>query len=88
MKWITKHGKNGTYKVAIDDFSYYKYKERKIHPRDYAELCHAIDTNRERFQKGENNFVLFVTRLDGYYKYKIYYEDYNKFAIISRRKDI
>lgn len=82
MHWITtKHGVH----VCIDDYSYYKYKERKINKRDYAKLCSEINTNKDKFSKGKNKIILYSDTHQKWYKYNIYFEDFDKFAIISRR---
>lgn len=83
MGWITKNGQ----RIYIDDYSYHKYKERKINKQDYAKLCSEINSHPERYKKGKNKLVLYSEVHKKYYKYSIYYEDYDKFAIISRRKD-
>ena len=84
MRWITTKRGN---RVLIDDYSYYKFKERKINKKDYAKICSEINTHSEKYKIGKNILVLYSDVYKKYFKYTIYYEAFDRFAIISRRKD-
>lgn len=84
MRWITTKRGN---RVLVDDYSYYKYKERRINKEDYAKICSEINTHFEVYKPGKNRLVLYSDVHKRYFKYTIYYESFDRFAIISRRKD-
>lgn len=84
MRWITTKRGN---RVLIDDYSYYKTKEKKLTKEEYARVSSEINTNLKKWKPGINKFVLYNYKKKKYYKYGIYYEGFDRYVIYYRKED-
>ena len=84
MRWITTKRGN---RVLIDDYSYYKTKEKRLTKEEYARVSREINSNLKKWKSGINKFVLYNYEKKKYYKYGIYYESFDRYVIYYRKED-